>query len=706
MISFLFQGFNPVVPTLLWLPIVLISFSVAWWSYKYLESVTPWKKWALILLRGSVFAILALLLLNPFFIQRDVETSRPEIYIYLDNSQSISVERGDYNGTESYQQIIEQISSRFDEQFDHTFFRFDQEIEPGDEINAEGAVTNIQRVIDHQLENESDLVASVLLSDGINTQGRNPVFAAQSLATPVFTIPVGDTTEVNDVMITNVDYNPVAYTNTQQRYRVDISQEGFENETATVQILRDGELLNTEEVTFPEAVSSHLVEFEDEFREEGFYEYEIIIPELEGEFTQQNNRETFMVEVLDEKTRILSLAFEIHPDVGSIRRLVATDSQNELISATRLGEGQITGDNPEELETDPDLIILHGLPQQDDPLLDWLAGQEETPVLFFLLPSSHERLSDYNEEDFLAYSVDQYRPNVLDVHLLQERDPYSHPLLEFEPQDFRRFPTLKTYRSGLQISPLAEVLFTSEFQRNEMDIPLIITQSTGPRRLTGINGYGWHRFETTANETVSSFFKEFFTDIISWTATSPDHRNLTVEPLKPSFTETENVEIKASLVNERQEPETDATIETRISSGENDEVQTFLMRHTGNGEYRVDIGNLPEGNYTVEAMATKGERQIGENEARFEVSQSTVEFVNTKRDDETLRQISLRSGGEFLDDVSLERMYSYLRDNQLDESVETVTEHTNYLSNHPGWFILALLLLSGEWILRRTVSLP
>jgi len=706
MTTVLFQGLNPIMPDLVWVAALLLCIAVAWWSYSYLESVTPWKKWSLIGLRAATFTILTLLLLNPFFVDQTVERTDPRINIYLDNSQSVTVERGEYDGMNSYNEILDQITSQLDGRFDTRFFLFDATVREGREMSAEGAVTNLQSVVDHQLEQQQNIVASLLLSDGIYTQGRNPIFSAQNLSTPLFTVPVGDTTKVQDVLIADIEYSSVSYTNTEQQFRVQVQQEGFENETATVQFLKEGEIVDSEEIQFPESESSHTVLFTDRHDEDGFFDYQINIPGLDGEFTLQNNREQFTVEVLDEKTRIVSLAFEIHPDVGSVRRLIATDSQNELISATRLAGGSITGEDPTELDSSPDLIILHGLPNVNDPLLQWVEEQSDVPVVYFLLPSSQQRHAQLNNAGFLTHSVTNARQSLLDIHLKQEYDPYSHPLLEFPAQDYRRFPTLKTFRSEFRVSPLAETLFSAEFQREETDIPIIMTESTGSRRLSGINAFGWHRFETTANETVSDFFKQFFTDILSWTATSPDHRNLSINPVKESFTETEEIEIRAELVNERQEPETDATIELQIRSVQNSETRSFLMRHTGGGNYRLSAGNLPEGSYIIEGVAEKGDRQIGEDQARFDVSQSMIEFVNTRRDDNLLRQLSIRSGGEFLADYSLDPMFDYLSENDLDQPVETISEETRYLSNHPIWFIFVILFLTGEWILRRTISLP
>src|SRR6056297_2427551 len=271
MIPLFFQGFNPIIPLLTGLFLLIICFGIAWWSYSYLSSVKSWKKWSLIILRGSVFLILVILLLNPFFVDRNVESSEPSINVYLDNSQSLTVERGAYSGLESYRSAVESVISGFDDQFNINYFLFHSGVNEGREIDGDGTVTNLQSVIDHQLETQDETVVNLLFSDGIYTQGRNPVFSAQNLSTPLFTVPIGDTTDVKDVVISEVEFTSQSYTNTEQSFRVNINQEGFDAETITVQFLKNGEILQSEQISFEETISNHLLLFTDEHTDPGFF---------------------------------------------------------------------------------------------------------------------------------------------------------------------------------------------------------------------------------------------------------------------------------------------------------------------------------------------------------------------------------------------------------------------------------------------------
>lgn len=705
MISLFIQGFSPVLPAILLIIILAFSIALSWWSYQYLTSIPLWKKTGLITLRASALTILLLLLFNPFLQITETEIQNPEIYIYLDDSQSVDITRGEYNGLESYQEILSSLESNLDDNFEYTFHLFDNEVREGSEVEALGTATNIQTAVEHIADNQNDMVSAILISDGIYTRGRNPIFTAQNQSTPIFTIPIGDTTDVRDVLISDVGFNSTAYLDTRETIRVEIQQSGYPNEVASVDLYRNGELYDEREVEFIEETSSHEVQFDVEYDEEGVVQYEVDIPGLPEEFTLQNNTETFAVDVLDARTNILSLAFEVHPDVASIRRLIASDRQNELTSTNFIRDGVYTNIDPTTEGEDYDLIVLHGLPSQNDPITAWLNEQDETPMVLFQTPAGYQQMDQAEVLDAFPHSVST-TGSILDVHLNLVSDRASHPILEFTAIDFRRFPTVKTMQTDYSLSALAESHIMAEYQRNETDIPIVVTELDVDRRSVFINAFGWFRYATSANEEVNNFYNEFFTNVISWASTSPDEDNLTIQPADDSFTENENIVIRGNLVNERGEPEPDALIELELELQEEEETQQFRMNSIGNGEYEVDLGTFPEGFYRVRAEATKGDRTIGGAETSFNVGQSTLEFMNTRRNDQLLTQLSARTGGLFLSDHQLGAMYDLLSERGLNEQIERIHQENRYLYSMPFWFFIVIVLLSAEWILRRTISLP
>ncbi len=667
------QGFSPVLPILLIVLLACVSLFLSWWSYKNLHSVKVLKRYSLITLRAASLFILLVLLLNPFFVRENTDSEQPTIAVFLDDSQSMTVERGDYNGLDSFNEILEQFQDAENSNFNYEYFLFDDEVASGEELSGDGFRTNLNSLVDYIRERETEYRASVIFSDGIITNGRNPIFAAQNLSIPLVTIPVGDTTDVQDIAITNVDYIQTVYTQTSQTFTAEIQQEGFEGEETTVQLLRDGELVETQNLSFNVQTTSQTVEFEQEFTETGFFDFEVRVPVKEDEFTDQNNNYSFTIEVLEDKTNILSLAFDVHPDVGSIRRIIGTDQQNELFSSTYLGNNRFVGENPQEIEEQMDLIVLHGLPAIGSSLFQWIRNQQ-TPILYIATPNTFQILRSDVITDITAFYISNIGFQQIDIQLEPFQTSVSHPILEIPQTGLQRFPTLRTYRGEYQPSSLSQTLLTASFRGIESGTPVLIVEDASTNRRASVSAFGWYRFEQSQNPDTRQFFEQLITNLVSWTSTSPDRENLTIQPTKSVFSENESVELQATLFNERGEPEPDAVIETEVIFEDSDqESSVFRMTHRQNESYYAEIGNYPQGIYRVEATATKNNRTIGTAETRVRVSQSSAEFLETKRDDALLNRLAEFTEGLFLQDYNMNRLNDFLEDRDIIQSQSKVS---------------------------------
>lgn len=704
-----FQGISPILPVIILFALAIFTTGVSYFTYRNLKKGHPFKKWTLITLRSVAFLILIALLFNPFLSFESVTTESPQIAVYYDNSISTSLEKGDYTGLEMYRQRKDQFTDSRDRRFTYSEHLFDTEIISGSELTSDGTGTHINAVMNHILENENQYKAALLISDGISTQGRNPVFTATQLSIPVFTVPLGDTTAVRDLAIAEVNYNDPVYTNTLNRIEAEIQYQRAENEQTEVRLIENGTVVESAEVDFQSSSGTRLIEFERQYSEPGIYDVTVEAVPLENEFTTENNSFSFTLDVLDDKTRIHSIAFEIHPDVAAIRNQIATDIQNELIQTTWLGGEQFSGTDPFSPEfnrDEVDLFIIHGEPPADSAVADRIVNLfDQKPVIYFTLPSSFDGTSPFNE---LKIATQETTGSPIDIRPVRTSSDLSHPLLELTIPPERSLPALKSHQSEYSLSPAGQTLIRANFQGTETNIPVLVSDEGANRRLATVNAYGWYQYRVNRQDGSGQFFKNLMDNLVSWASTSPDRRTLTIEPIKSNYTENETVQIRGTLINERGEPEQNGSIDVKIFNinGET-ELSSFRLRHTGSGNYIADIGTLPSGTYRAEGSAFLNNRDLGSDEARINVGQSNVEIINSQRDDATLRSIALNSGGLFLEDLNFDRFNNFLEDQNLYESVEEISVTQSYLREYNAiWFALVILLLTAEWVLRRSLSLP
>jgi hypothetical protein len=772
-LSFL-QYVQPVLPLVLIGLITVLCVLIAFWSYRPLDITPSWKKLALITLRTAALLVLALLLLHPFFVREQSIEKKPVMHLYVDNSQSITVERGDYRGLVDVNTLVADLSESLKPTFDLVVFPFGSTVSGSglgsdrvvdSQISGTSNRTNLQRVIEHMVQYQNELDAAVLISDGIFTEGRNPVFTAQTIATPVFTIPVGDTLETADLILTAEPLPGQIQAGTTLLLRSELRQYGLAPNIARIRLTVNGTLVHEEEIPLGDSPSLHTIEKEFTIPDDrsgesdGLAEFLWQVEAVEGELTEENNRVSQLADIQDQSRTILSVAFEVHPDVATFRRQITSDLSYALVTADYLRRGAVTGTDPFTLAESPDLVLIHGLPEPGHPFLDWLSERDDVPQIWALAPIGVERLrrSQYGNNTvplslsgnggFLRVSV-RAAEETVDETEDETETKELHPILEFGSPDYRRFPDLMVHQIVPEVASGTTTLLNATYAGTETDIPILAVLTVNGQKITLLNAFGWHRWEQSSQEEAAGAFDALFDYILSWTMTPPGQQQLSLTPAKETFSNLESVSWTARLLNERNVPEPDAIVEVEIrrivgfsadldenaaisgdasvsgnsaisgdeaiardaamatGNSENSTQQRFRMSHDENGVYRLNAGRFPEGNYRVRAIATKGSRQLGTTDSQFRVGSSPEEFVNTRRNDALLEQIAEGSGGYFVDQAPAQTLSEILRREQLTRMQIETLQQTRYLIDWPIWFLLVMILLSGEWVLRRSLSLP
>jgi hypothetical protein len=674
---------------------------LAWASYRKFRSISSTGRWALIALRGSALLIVLLLLLNPYFYSsRQVEV-KPSIAVFLDNSESIGITKGDYEGLSSYNQLLNSLNFDAIPEADFRFYAIGEQVSEfnPDSLNASETQTNLAEPIKSILEMEQQVQAALIISDGIITFGRNPSINAANSSIPLYTIAVGDTSGVRDISISNVLTNTTGYTNTKHIIEAEISQSGFANNTVIVSLLSGDEVLIEQPVSFDTNNQVKQVQFEPELTEEGLKQYEVRATPLPDEWTESNNSQLFTIDVLDSKVKILHAAFQIHPDVKAIRSVINEDENTDLSTLTWLGGGRYAEEMPEVDEFN--LIVVHGTPPSRHAV-SYLNSIAETPTIFFELNGRPDL--GYADIETLRL-INPQTNRVAQVRLNQLLDQDQQPILELPEINLNDTPSLY---SGLR-SELSDMqstaLYSINFDGINTESPAIAVLEQGNIRRSHVLPWGWFKWLQSTNAAEREYASALIANLVSWTASDPDDRKLRIAPAKKTFSTAEAPVINASLRNERGDPEKEGIIEVQVNS-EAGTARSFNMESLGNGNYSLTLPRLSEGLYKYQAAARKAEREIESKSGEFLVSNSSSELTNTLRDDALLRTIAANSGGSFFTYNEALAVWDSLRAaNVLQTRTQTV-ENYMFPVRTFYWFAIVLLLLGSEWLLRKYYSLP
>ena len=707
--NFVFEGFSATYNVIFLVALFVFTIGVAVWTYKGVGGLSPAIRGVLITLRASVFMVLVLLLLNPAFTIQRENLLKPEIAVLLDNSQSSVIEKGEYPGESAYRQVIDDLGLADTSTIQFSTWAFDGQASelPLDSLSFDGTETDINRALTTFREQITREQAVILISDGIYNKGRDPSYIASQYPVPIFTVAVGDTSRLDDIVVQSVTSNNTAYKNAVTPVAATIRNDGFPNTDITVQLRREGRVIDEQTFRSDQTRSVHEARFELELDEAGLQQYEIFVPEVEGEWSTANNQEVFNIEVLDDKIRIMQLAFDIHPDVKSLRSILREDESIELDYRTWVsGERFVEGSFPLSPDT-LDLVILQGFPTADMPraLIDQVREYTQgLPVVFLSSPAMDYDLLSTLYGDLSpgrATSSGEKR----DIRPVINAEYEDHPLLELPAANLDRAPPLYGPVQDFSAISGSNVLLKTNFRGSELDVPLLATRTIGNIRTALLSAHGYYRWSLSPDEQVRDYTVELINNLIKWTASSPDSQLLEIQPARNMFEETENVVLNAFLRNEAGQEEDDAVIEIELI-GEGFEDRLYTMNSQGLGQYRLRVGNLPEGMYRFNASARKGSHTIEERTGEFSVGSTNLEYVNTVRNDALLAYLAEQSGGVFFSYQQAGDLIDHLRQQGSLESQVQVTSREVLAYQNPIWFILVILLLTAEWVIRKVVSLP
>lgn len=693
-----FQGLQNGLPFIVTVIVTIAICILVWASYRKYSSIPRSSKILLSSLRAISLILLFILLMNPFFKKEEDIIVKPKVALLFDGSQSVAIDKGKYNGMTSYNEVIASLKNAPNDVV-IDFYKFGGNIQSTDASNFDANLpsTNIFNALENIITSDNDYVFASIISDGIITIGKNPVIESSNSPFPIHTIAVGDTNNVKDVSISNINTNSTGFTNTVQKISTDISHFGYDGSTVNVSLLNGDELLNEQTVTLFKDRKIETIEFEMELKSAGLKQYRVKVELLADEWIRENNEATFSIEVLDSKKRILHIASEVHPDVKMIRSILATDENIELSTYTILGNNRIS--KKIIANNKYDLVIMHGS-IQPNVLTELEIEVIETPTLYMPLYNSFISIS--TEGQYKLITSDEIQ--LYNVHVYISNEQADHPVLELPEVDLSAFPPLKGSVSSRQINSEASTLLTSSFQNINTNAPLISILEIGNVRRSEVHAFGWYKSYLSPNKQERDFIITLFSNLVDWTSSNPDNRLLKIKPVKNIFNSGEDIIVNGSLINENGSIESSAIVEVNIE-GENFS-SDFTMNNLGNGNYQLQAPALPDGAYKFLAVARKGSREIDVQSGEFLVSQSNIELSNTIRNDNLLKGISANSGGIFLTYEDASNFWD-LDDviKMLKTKVELREEYV-FPVRSVLWFIIVILLLTGEWLLRKKYALP
>ena len=673
----------------LWVLLALIaSLGISFFLYyrnKENSSLSPFQKGVLAFLRFASLFLIFLFLLSPLIRKVKKIKQLPILAVAIDNSLSVKPQ------TETFEQLSKTIKERFPDQYQVEYWTF------GEKVESNGPITGNERRSDYgqmikTLKNNyinKNIGALILVGDGIYNQGQNPVNFTSSLKFPVYSIGVGDTTLQADAAIRNVKTNKVAFLKNKFPIEIELKFSKLKNKIANLEIENNGQQIYSKTVSIVSDDDFKLEFVNPEATQAGLQHYKISIRPFNEESNLKNNEYEFVIQVLENKQKILMLSDGPHPDMGALR--------SSILELQNYETEIVTGNDVPDSLNKYSLIILNQLPSVKNAASNLLTRIKESrvPVLFLIGPNTLlEQLNTLEMGLKITPST-----NTEEVQAVFD-DNFSLFVLSNETKEILgRTPPLISPFGNTEISSLLQPLAYQSIRNIRTPKSIMAYGNEKGRKVGFIVGEGiwrWRLFNFQNNGNHEAF-NELTNKIVQYLSLRENEDNFNVN-FPALFQETDNIELTAELYNDSYELVNTPDVNIRII---NDSLKAFnyTFDRTEN-YYRLNVGNLQPGDYSFEAATQLGNQHFTEK-GNFSIVKNEIELLNNQADFGLLYQLAQQTGGQF----STIDNYGTLLDTIGNNKQITVQQYKQTLLtewiNLKTLFFLLICLLAVEWFFRK-----
>ncbi len=695
------------------------------------------------LLNFTSIVIILFILFNPALRVENYMEEKPNLAILIDDSWSMNL-AGDDNGNSRYQLVKDFFErnrayfSNIDNSFKIDYYIFDSSLHRTsfDLINNKdpmGKSSNISNAIDELVEenNLNQINTVILLSDGADNQGLIDLSDEElkNIGFEINTIFTSKENDLPDVWIDDIKFSEVGFLRYPISIDVTIKSAGFEGITLPVSLREADNLISIKEVSIDSATSEGKVNFRLVPKSLGRSVYTVSIPTYEDELIHENNQRNLVLDVIVDRIRVLHIAGNPSWDVRFFRKALKRNPNVDLVSFFILREAtDLVFASQNELSLIP--FPANEILGKELDTFDVVIFQNFNFRPYGIFSSHLESLKNYVEENggaFLmiggersfesgGYSTTPIAA-ILPIEMAliprAKSDAFSddaffatltesgrsHPILTMttdedeNEKNWMELPELQGINFVKGVRPEAITLLKSQ-----ADEPLLVINQVNDGKVASfLSDSSWKWSFVRAGEgDVSPYYEKFWHRLLLWLVNDPELKDIRLITDKTSYDFGDKPKLNV-LLNTNKIVEQDIITTLMYPSGK--EIQLNLDNET-EGTFYSQVQLDEYGMYELWARVDD-EKGLSSNDkidnTFFVVEPPFNEISGPTINSSTLKLIADKTGGEFItiedDPNRLELDRTPLR--------KIIGYKTIELWDNPVLFILLIVTLTSEWLLRR-----
>jgi hypothetical protein len=679
------------------LPAMLFAAAVAWWLYndnplklehKYSKQIN----YALSALRFVVLSLIFILLIGPLINRESQHAQKPIVAIAVDQSSSISQFKDSAWYRTQLAQEVQSLVAKLGDEYEVQIFGFGEKIKDGFDPQFTDKTTNIGSALREIVQRNQDrnLSAVVLASDGLYNQGVYPPDAVRDAGIPIFTLLMGDTVAKPDLLIKQVKHNEVVFAGNNMMLQIDAMAYLLQGETSVLTIEHEGKVVATKNITITSQRYFESHNFSIPVSGEGMQQYTIKLSKSGSEINLTNNLYRVYVNVISNKQQILILAGSPHPDLGALKSSI---EKNERYSCAILYANDASINNLQQYS----MVILHQLPgwRGEGLQLAERVKQSGLPVLYVV-----------GLQTGLNYLM-QLEPNLK----LQFRTGMSNEVIGKVNDQFSLFNLSSEEVSTIQkmpplISPYATITIAGEFEsilqqqigNVQTNQPLWFFIKSDNKRVGIILGEGiWRWYLADFKLSQQEHIPNLINKTLQYLSLRKDRSQFVIQA-EPRFYENEPIILEAERYNDSYELITD------------DEVSIVLFNEAGKqypytfskqqNRYYLRVGLMPPGKYSFKVKAERNVKTL-EKTGSFTVVPLQLELMENVANAQLMFELAKSTGGSMLPVREIDKAAEYIKANDYVKPIIYTHREIKKWIDLKWLFFLILIMLTGEWVIRK-----
>ena len=695
-------------------------------------------------LRTLALAGFVVVLLLPQRRHEEVTVLRPQLAVLVDTSESMTDPVDDQQPlrVERVREFFKSptmVAAR--QNFDVRVFSFDQQLTEagqdlggftfkGDRSNLLGSLRQVEERFRGQ-----PLAAVWVLSDGLDTvAGAKALDAAVTVNVPVFTFelekPFKPKVQAKHVGIANVDYPQRVVIGWESEIHVLVSGSGMIGETVGLQLWRDGQKFQETTVAFGEEEQTREATFAVAHDRAGVVQYELRVTDPAADKEAQNY--PFLIQVMELGNRVLYVQNALGFDFKFLRQALVADRNLQLITYVRWADnrlvlmsdrGKVNPKTPLQFSTAElarySVIILGDLPPAALATADWQVIRDfvDHGGALVLLGGANSlgtpALAQTPLRDLVPVrlgAATEYREGKFPVEITEAG--LHHPVFGALFAKISDLPPLLTCDLVDGVAPTAEVLVQANVGGAKS--PLVVAMRFGNGRVVAVLTDTIWRWHLAAKSWVAerSPYDTFWVQLMDWLIPKEQNRQqenrLELVSDRSNYLTSEKPELRAILTQSAADAKRPATLGLHVRTPDEKTFEYTLqpaLLPTSDGReipgYRAVIDLAGAGIYKASATAELGGTNI-EGQTKFVALRPVTERTGKPINRELLGRLAEASHGKFL---PLTGWVDWGKNLQVEEQHFSRLQLLD-LWNHPLLIGLLLLLLAGDWVVRKLWNLP